>query len=162
MIRDEPAPILDPGDEDLHSPGIKWTGEAMAVFTLAEFTVPHACSEAEEVERWLRAMRRDGVVGRALGDLGFLDGQLISRAEPPGNPLRTSAVGAMRAKAAALADQRHAASVTTVDMLFALLATHGDLVDRALYERRITRPSLLDHVAGGARALARLELEKQL
>jgi hypothetical protein len=151
---DEPAPILDspaaPAD-----PRVLWSGEAVAVLALAEFTVPYADSDANVVEDWLRALRREGAVGRALGELGFADGELAPRAVPLG-ARRMRSVERVRGKAIGFARQRRADSVTTTDLLFAVLAVYGKLVDRVLYERGFTRNALLDQVAGGARAMARM------
>jgi hypothetical protein len=151
----QPAPIVEPNGDGASQPGIVWSGEAMAVLALAEYTVPYSSSPADVVEDWLRALRREGSVGRALAELGFADGELMPRAVPAGSR-RMRSVERIRAKAIGFARQRQADSVTTTDILFAVLAVHGTLVDRALYERGITRRALLDQVAGGARATARM------
>jgi hypothetical protein len=142
-----PAPIVEPGSQPEHT-DVPWTGEAAAVIGLAELTIPYAPSPAEEVDGWLRLLRREGAVGRALGDLGVVDEQLLGRAEPPERPRRLDAVNTIRAKASRLARQRGAASVTTVDILFAVDATHRWYLDRALYERDISRRDLLALLPG--------------
>jgi hypothetical protein len=144
---DVPAPIAEPGSQPEHT-GLSWSGEASAVIGLAELTIPYTTSPAEEVDGWLRLLRREGAVGRALGELHFPDGQLMSRAESPGAPPSLDAVDRIRAKATALALQRGAASVTTVDVLFAVHAAHGQYLDRALYERNISRKELLALLPG--------------
>ena len=141
---DVPAPIVEQ-PEHLGGP---WTGEAAAVMGLAELTIPYATSPAEEVDGWLRLLRREGAVGRALGELNVVDEQLLGRAEPPERPRRLDAVNTIRAKAITLARQRGAASVTTVDILFAVDATHRWYLDRALYERDIRRRDLLELLPG--------------
>jgi hypothetical protein len=68
-------------------------------------------------------------------------------------------VDKIRARAKTLALQRGAASVTTVDILFALDATYTSLLDRALYERNISRQEFLALLPGPsvpANAMARL------
>ena len=144
---DVPAPIVEPGSQP-EPAGVPWTGEAAAVIGLAELTIPYATSPAEEVDGWLRLLRREGAVGRALGDLKFADEQLLGRAEPPQGHRRLDAVNTIRARASTLARQRGAASVTTVDILFAVDATHRWNLDRVLYERGISRQELLALLPG--------------
>jgi len=146
---DVPAPIVEPGSQPEHA-GVPWTEEAAAVIGLAELTIPYATSPAEEADGWMRLLRREGAVGRALGDLNFADEQLLGRAEPPQGPRRLDAVNTIRAKASTLARQRGAASVTTVDILFAVDATHRWNLDRVLYERDISRQELLALLHGGS------------
>jgi hypothetical protein len=140
-VSDAPAPIAEASSQPAHT-GMDWSGEASAVIGLAEFTIPYTTSPADEVDGWLRLLSREGVVGRALGDLGFVDEQLLTRAEPPETPSRLDSVDKIAAKANTLALQRGAASVTTVDILFSVRAVHGRHLDRALYERSISGSEL--------------------
>jgi hypothetical protein len=146
-VSDVPAPIPDTGSRPEQT-GTGWSGEAAAVIGLAEVTIPYATSPADEVECWLRLLRREGAVGRALGELGFADEELLTRAEPPEGPRRLDRVNTIRAKANSLALQRRAASVTTVDLLFAVQAVHQRQLERALYERNISRQELLSLLPG--------------
>ena len=146
-VSDVPAPIAEPASQPEHT-GMTWSGEAAAVIGLAELTIPYATSPAEEVDGWLRLLRREGAVGRALGELHFPDGELMSRAERPVAPRSLDAADTIRAKANALALQHGAASVTTVDVLFAVHAAHPRHLDRALYERNISRQELLALLPG--------------
>lgn len=146
-VSDVPAPIAEPGSQPEHT-GMKWSGEASAVIGLAELTIPNTTSPADEVDGWLRLLSREGAVGRALMELGFADEQLLARAEPPETPSRLDAVDKIRAKAKTLALQRGGASVTTVDVLFAVDATHRSHLDRALYERNISRQEFLALLPG--------------
>jgi hypothetical protein len=146
-VSDVPAPIAEPGSQPQQT-GMAWSGEAAAVIELAELTIPYATSPAEEVDGWLRLLRRGGAVGRALGDLGFADEELLTRAAPPETPRRLDAVNTIRAKANMLAFQRGAAAVTTVDVLFAVQAVHRRHLERALYGRSISRQELLALLPG--------------
>lgn len=154
-VPEAPAPILG-ADDAPPDPGVAFSGEATAVLALAEYTVPYAATSAEAAECWLRALRREGVVARALAELGFPAVQLAPRAEPRAVQPRCRSVESVRKKAGSFARQRRADSVTTTDVLFAVLAIHKRKVDRALYEFGINRGALLDRVAGGDRALARM------
>ncbi len=136
---------------------VTWTGEAMAVLALAEMSVPYASGPADEVDDWLRALRREGhgTVGRALAELGFPDGELVARAEPVASPRHLQRVEAVRTKAWDLALGRRAVAVTTADVLFAVFAEYPSaFVKRALYERGIDERALLEQIAGGRPAAA--------
>ena len=146
---DAPAPVVGP-EEAPEDEGPAWTGEAAAVMALAEFGVAYASGPAEEAEHWLRALRREGSVGRALGDLGFPESQLRAQAEPVRSARSLEAVEAVAAKAKLLARHRGASEVTTSDILFAVLAMYGGLADRSLYSRGIAREDLLSLLAEGA------------
>jgi hypothetical protein len=147
-----PAPFLDAEDPSAAPESMPWSGEAAAAIALAEFTIPYATSRADAAGRWLRVLRHEGAVGRALGDLGFPEAELADRAEPSAAPRDAAALEAVRDKAVLLTRHRGAESVTTTDLLFAVLAMYGGLADRALYARGITRPELLDRVSRGVRA----------
>ena len=156
-VSDAPAPIAEASSQPAHT-GMEWSGEASAVIGLAEFTIPYTTSPADEVDGWLRLLSREGAVGRALGDLGFADEQLLTRAEPHETPSRLDSVDKIRAKANTLALQRGAASVTTVDILFSVQAVHGRQLDRALYERNISGPELHALLPGPLRVPANATL----
>jgi hypothetical protein len=142
----EPAPILDSPTVPFPQAPTRWTGEALAVTGLAEGTVPYASGPADGAELWLRALRREGAVGRALEDLGMPERELTVRAEPVA--ASHEALDAVREKAKALARARAADAVTTTDLLFAVLARYGTYADRALYESNVEREDLLGELAG--------------
>jgi hypothetical protein len=145
-VKDVPAPIVDPDARARNLDGTRWSGEASAVMALAEFSVPYASTPAEEVENWLRVLRREGTVGRALAELGFPEAELTSRAEPA-VVRRPDALESVRAGALAFARRRDAAALSTADIFFAVLAIHDKLVDRALHERGVNRDALLARLA---------------
>ena len=150
---ERPAPILDPATLPPPEGALPWNGEAEAALGLAEFTVPYAIDRADEVDRWLRVLRREGAAGRALADLGFPDGELAQCAQPARRNLE--AFHTVRDRSAVLARHRGAAAVTTTDLLFAVLAHYGTLANRALSERGISRRDLLARLAGGVGTTAR-------
>src|SRR5205085_10235578 len=122
------------------------------VLALAETTVPFASSRQDEAERWLRVLRQDGYVGRALQALGVDEGQLATRAEP--RPRSAAAnpdpVAAVAAGAARLARRRGGDATTTLDVLFAALIEYGRLFDRALYLAGVSRRELIAELSGRA------------
>ena len=141
-VDDVPAPIVAADTPD----GRRWSGEASAVMALAEFSVPYASTAAEEAETWLRALRQTGSVSRALAELGVPESELIPRAEPA-VARRPEALEAVRATALTFARRRDATALSTTDILFAVIAIHDSLVDRALHERGISRKALLARLA---------------
>jgi hypothetical protein len=141
----QPAPIVDSPAAPFPQPPTRWTGEALAVTGLAEATVPYASGPADGAELWLRALRREGAVGRAMEDLGMPERELTVRAEPVA--ASHEALDAVREQADALARQRGADAVTTTDVLFAVLARYGTHADRALYESHLSREDLLEKLA---------------
>ena len=129
------------------------TAEAAVVLALAETTVPFASSRRDEAERWLRVLRQDGYVGRALQALGVDEAQLATRAEPrrrsaSANP--ADPVGAVAVEAARLARRRGGDATTTLDVLFAAFIDYGRLFDRALYLAGVSRRELIAELHGRA------------
>jgi hypothetical protein len=148
---DQPAPII--GRLDVREPELPVSGDASVVLALAEVSVPLAGTREDEVERWLRVMRGHGVVGEALRELGMSPRELSTPSSGPrpltGSSASTS-VTAVAAEAAQLASERGAQSVTTVDVLFAVIWHYGPLFDRALYGATGTdQGALLATVASG-------------
>jgi hypothetical protein len=131
--------------------------DAAIVLALADTAVPFASSLEDEAERWVRVMRMHGQVGAALQALGVGEAPLETQpAGPeerrPTEALGKSAVNAVGEAAGALARERGARVVTTVDVLFAAMELYGRAFDRALYVRGATRDELLERLAGGVEA----------
>ena len=131
--------------------------DAAIVLTLADTAVPFASSLEDEAERWVRVMRMHGQVGSALQGLGVGEAPLETQAAGPGEghgteALGKSAVNAVGEAAGALARERGARIVTTVDVLFAVMELYGRAFDRALYVRGASRGELIDRLAGGVLA----------
>jgi hypothetical protein len=126
--------------------------DAAIVLALADTAVPFAFSLEDEAERWVRVMRMHGQVGTALQALGVGEAPLESPAAGPDAggtaPLGKSAVNAVGEAAGALARERGARVVTTVDVLFAAMELYGRSFDRALYIRGASREELIERLAG--------------
>ena len=124
--------------------------DAAIALALAETAVPYAGSLEDEAERWLRVLRLHGQVGSTLQALGVSESPLETMAQPRvagalrHRSLGERAVETVSERACALAAERDAPAVGTVDVLFAVLQVYGRAFDRALYVRGTTREELLE------------------
>jgi hypothetical protein len=124
--------------------------DAALVVALAGTAMPFAHSAEDEAERWLRALRVYGQVGVTLQALGVGEAPLMTGSEPPrerppGNrPFGPEVVESVAAGARLFAGARHAPTVGTGDVLFAILQVYGRLFDRVLYVRGTSREELLE------------------
>jgi hypothetical protein len=134
---------------------IKLSQDAAIVFGLAGTAMPFAHSREDEAERWLRVLRMHGRVGEVLQALGVPEAPLMTYARPAASPPSFGdPVDAICRRAIRLADTRRADRVSTLDVLFAVLATYGQAFDRALYVRGTSREELLERlVSAPERAL---------
>ena len=134
-----------------HKP-IGLSQDAAIVLALADTAVPFAHSPEDEAERWVRVMRLHGGVGATLQSLGVGEAPLETPAQPASvrllrrRPLGEDVVGMVTDRAREFALERGADTVCTVDVLFALFAVYGKVLDRALYIRGTTREELLDRL----------------
>ena len=123
--------------------------DAALVVALAGTAMPFAHSAEDEAERWLRALRMHGQVGITLQALGVGEAPLMTGSEPPrerprGNhPFGPGVIERVAAGARLFAGARHAPTVGTGDVLFAILQVYGRLFDRVLYVRGTSRDELL-------------------
>jgi len=123
--------------------------DAALVVALAGTAMSFAHSAEDEAERWLRALRMHGQVGIALQALGVGEAPLMTGSEPPrerprGNrPFGPEVIERVAAGARLFAGARHAPTVGTGDVLFAILQVYGRLFDRVLYVRGTSRDELL-------------------
>ena len=136
---------------------VRISQDAAIVLALAETAVPFAVSLEDEAERWVRVLRMHGQVGTALQGIGVGEAPLETQAAGPeeghgSQALGKRAVHAVGHAARALARERGARVVTTVDVLFAAMELYGRAFDRALYVRGAGRAELLDRLAGGVEA----------
>jgi hypothetical protein len=143
----QPAPITTATGSSL-----PLSTDAEILLALAESSIPHAASQTDEAERWLRVMRGQGNVGRALRELGMPSGPLATPAYGPTQvgAHRTAVVATISADADRFAIERGAQLVSTVDVLFAVMARYGTIFDRALYAATSkSRSALLATLADG-------------
>jgi hypothetical protein len=110
-----------------------------------------AHSREDEAERWLRVLRMHGRVGETLQALGVPEAPLSTHARPAPSPTAIPPAGvdpvdAICRRAERMANARAADRVSTIDVLFAVLATYGGSFDRALYIRGTSREELLERL----------------
>jgi len=142
-----------PGKSEADASGeVRITQEAAIVLALAGTALPLSSTVLDEAECWLRTLRLYGVVGDALHSLGVLEKPLQSASKPSRRPSfrrnHTQSVDRVREQAEELARKRGSTQMTTVDVLFSVLAVYGGAFDRALYARGITRSQLLERLLG--------------
>jgi hypothetical protein len=125
--------------------------DAALVVALAGTAMPFAHSAEDEAERWLRALRLHGQVGVALQGLGVGESPLMTNptaADGPSTPpLGGEVLEDVTRRAGELAEARHADTVGTPDLLFAVLDVYGKLFDRVLYLRGTSREELAERLS---------------
>ena len=128
---------------------IPFSQDAALVLALGGTAMAFSCSAEDEAERWLRALRMHGLVGRTLQALGVGESQLMTASEPrPGRPpLGPAVVDHAAARAQDYAIRRSARVVGTTELLFALMELYGRMFDRALYLRGASREELLERLS---------------
>jgi hypothetical protein len=125
--------------------------DAALVVALAGTAMPFAHSAEDEAERWLRALRLHGQVGAALQALGVGESPLMtgsaSDEDGPGTPpLGVEVLEEVTGRAADFAEARHAETIGTPDLLFAVLHVYGRLFDRVLYLRGTSREEVAERL----------------
>jgi hypothetical protein len=126
------------------------------VLALADTAVPFAHSPEDEAERWVRVLRLHGQVGATLQSLGVGEAPLETPAQPVSvrllrrRPLGEDVVEMVTQSARGFALGRGAETVCTIDVLFALFAVYGKVIDRALYIRGTTREELVERLSATA------------
>ena len=135
--------------------------DAAIVLALADTAVPFACSLEDEAERWVRVLRLNGQVGRALQSLGVGEAPLETMAQPKAvrllqrRPNGENIVEVVADRARVFATYRQADVIATIDVLFAVFDIYGRTFDRALYVRGTTREELIERLVEHAAATAR-------
>lgn len=118
------------------SPVPPLTADAALMVGIASTAMPFAQSPEDEVERWLRVLRRHGEAGAVLTSLGVSEAA-IRRVEPHAGherrqPGETDRLTAVTEDASRIALQRGAAKVSTTDVLLAAMHVYGATFDRVL------------------------------
>ena len=125
--------------------------DAALVTALAGTAMPFAHSTADQVQRWLRALRLHGRVGAAMQALGVGEAALMEAEESADPAARAhpdpDAAEHVISRAGEMAAEREANTVSTPDILSALFDVYGPLMDRALYERGSSREELDTRIA---------------
>ena len=123
--------------------------DAEIVMGLAATALPFAESAADELRRWIRILSAYGEAGRALRRIGLTDTAI----EPPvpaggvgtgGLVAHAEVVARVRTLAASIAADRAAATISTVDLLLAVMLAYGDAFDHELRAHGSSATELID------------------
>jgi anti-sigma B factor antagonist len=123
-----------PGDRRPGTARLPLSADAALAVGIASTAMPFAQSDEDQVERWLRVLRRHGEAGALLASLGVSDAPLreapdeTTAGELP-DPDPTAAVNE---HAARIASQRLAARIATTDVLLAVMHVYGATFERVL------------------------------
>jgi anti-sigma B factor antagonist len=125
--------------------------DAEMVLGLAATALPFAESSADELRRWVRILSAYGEAGRALQRVGLNDtdgaielavGPAGASADEPRVP--ADSVTRVRKAAAAIAADREAPVVSTVDLLLAVMLVYGDAFDHELHAHGTSSIELIE------------------
>jgi anti-sigma B factor antagonist len=126
--------------------------DAEIVLGLAAAAMPFAESSADELRRWVRILSDHGEAGRALRRVGLTDTSV--QAPPAAGGTGAAGPGAhahtaerLEALAAAIAADREATTVSTVDLLLAVMAAYGDAFDHELRVHGTSSVALIECLA---------------
>jgi anti-sigma B factor antagonist len=113
--------------------------DAAIVLGLAATALPFAESSVDELRRWVRILSVHGEAGRALQRVGLTSTEAaIELSVTPGGEhaegpqAHADSVTRVRAAAASIAADREATTVSTVDLLLAVMVVYGDAFDHEL------------------------------
>ncbi len=123
--------------------------DAALVVALAGTAVPFSHSAEDEAERWLRALRLHGEVGRVMQALGVSESPLTDDAGAPthgSSPFGEAVLERVTRAAGGYAVEREADSVGTQDVLRAVIDVYGDLFEHVLYVRGTSAGELIGHL----------------
>jgi hypothetical protein len=122
--------------------------DAALVVALAGTAIPFAHSAEDEAERWLRALRLHGEVGRVMQALGVSESPLSDGEEPSHGtpPLGEAVLERVTRAAAGFTADRDAETVGTQDLLRAVVDAYGDLFEHVLYVRGTSAAELIEHL----------------
>jgi anti-sigma B factor antagonist len=126
--------------------------DAEIVLGLAAAALPFAESSADELRRWVRILSDHGEAGRALRQVGLTDTSIVTSAATShtgdgGPAAHGRAVLRIEALATAIAADREATTVSTVDLLLAVMAAYGDAFDHELHVHGTSSIELIECLA---------------
>jgi anti-sigma B factor antagonist len=123
-----------PGDHGPQAACPPLTADAALTVGIASTAMPFAQSDEDQVERWLRVLRRHGEAGALLASLGVSEGPLRDATEEAtaGPPRDADPIAAVSEHAARIASQRLAARIATTDVLLAVMHVYGATFERVL------------------------------
>jgi anti-anti-sigma factor len=110
------------------------TADAALTVGIASTAMPFAQSDEDQVERWLRVLRRHGEAGAVLASLGVSEAPLREVADEAtaGPPRDPDPMAAVSEHASRIASQRLAARIATTDVLLAVMHLYGATFERVL------------------------------
>ena len=124
--------------------------DAALVVALVGTAIPFAHSAEDEAERWLRAMRLHGEVGKVMQALGVGEAPLASDApaDKAGHtpPFGEDVLERVSRCASNHAARRETESVGTRDLLLGVIDVYGELFERVLYVRGTSSDELVEHL----------------
>lgn len=128
--------------------------DAAIVVGLAATALPFAESSVDEVRRWVRILSAHGEAGRALQRVGLTDEAIElsavgGDAGADGPPAHANSVTRVSAAAAAIAADREASTVSTVDLLLAVMLVYGDAFDHELHVHGTSAVDLIECLGSG-------------
>jgi hypothetical protein len=126
--------------------------DAALVAALAGTAMAFSHCAEDEAERWIRALRLRGRVGRVLQALGVGEAALETTGDLSDQPKSAPPLGQEALDSTMRAAEQHAVSrgaetVATPDLLTALFDVYGDAMDRALRIRGASRGEVLERLA---------------
>jgi Clp amino terminal domain, pathogenicity island component len=134
----------------METTGTPLSQDAALVIALVGTAMPFAHSAEDEAERWLRAMRLQGEVGRLMQALGVGEAPLMT-VEPANlegqhtKPLGEAGLERVAQAAERFANERGAESIGTQHLLLAVMDVYGELFERTLYVRGTSGAELVEH-----------------
>lgn len=130
------AYVADAAGPDSSSASPPLTADAALLLGIASTAMPFAQSDEDQVERWLRVLRRHGEAGVVLASLGLSEARLHEPQHEPDDEHadtdRSDAVALVTVHAGRIASQRRAAKIATTDVLLAAMHVYGATFDRVL------------------------------
>ncbi|HTU96809.1 MAG TPA: STAS domain-containing protein [Solirubrobacteraceae bacterium] len=136
------------------------SSDSTIVIGLAATALPFAESTTDELRRWLRILSAHGEAGRALRCVGVADSGPVAitagRLDAAGPASHAESLTRVDAVAGMIAADRQAASVSTVDLLLAVMTVYGDAFDLELHARGTSAAALIDCLGSSPDTVAAL------